>query len=527
MTAVPFVWNANAVATGLEELGQSRNELLLALKELVDNFHGIERTAEYYDLIAGDWLLHFSHNVYAAWCEVQAGANTSAPSPIPVASDSNHAASLATNINWHRHLRWAVAQRLQGCNADHWAVAPETAIVSVRHRQLAARKLLRSISISEPKVLLTSPHFWCAAHERLTALIRWRGWAAQDNLSYSLAGRPDMDWSWRKGQSSAWSAPCADFKGIAKSLLPLYVPATLLEGLEVSRAAALALNLPRPRLVFGGGVLHGNLAFKLLFAEWRQQGTRLLYQQHGGGYGLEPHMAIEEYETRVADRFYSWGWRRQGTNVFPLSPAMPVVKRNHRSNQILLNCLDLPRVPYRLMFTPMPGTIEDMHRNTCDFLRALSRRQDLTIRPYPTDYGWGAVDSMRAAAPEARFDSRSRGYSRYAAASLVVHNYLGTSWLETLGLNIPTVCFFDPAVYVYRDDSRAEMAALQAAGILHHSGKEAASFVSALGRDIGGWWNGAQAQRARIGFVEKYANFSPNWAMQWERELLGALDCAD
>lgn len=526
MTVVPFVWDAGAVATGLGELEQSRNELLLALKELIDDFHGVERSIEDYDLIAGDWLLRFSHNIYAAWREVQAGTSTSAFSPIPAVRDSNHAASLAANFDWHRHLRWAVAQALQGKVSEGWAIAPEAATIATGYRQPYTRKMLRSISTSTPKVLLISPHFWCSAHKRLSIVLRWRNWAAQDNLSYPMASWSDWDWSWRKRQSSVWSHLCSDFVSIARSLMPLYIPATLLEGIEVSRTTVLALNLHRPRLVFGGGALHGNLAFKLLFAEWRQQGTRLLYQQHGGGYGLEPRMAVEEYETRVSDRFYSWGWQRDGLNVSPLSPAMPKIKRTHCSSQILLNCLDLPRVPYRLMFTPMPGTIEDMHRNTLDFLRGMSQKQNLTIRPYPTDYGWGAVDAMHAAAPEARFDSRRGGLSCYVVASLVVHNYLGTSWLETLGLNIPTVCFFDPAVYVYREESRAYMDALKAVGILHHSGKEAARFVSGLGRDINGWWNGAAVQEARLGFVEKYANFSPDWAMQWERELLRALDDA-
>jgi len=133
------------------------------------------------------------------------------------------------------------------------------------------------------------------------------------------------------------------------------------------------------------------------------RGTRLLYHQHGGGYGLQSQLALEDYEIRVSDQFYTWGWKRKDTSVLPLSPAISSRNRNHRGDSILLNCADYPLVPCRLMFEPMPGTIETMHRNTCEFLIGLPDRRRLVIRPYPTDYGWGALKAMHAAAPEAKY----------------------------------------------------------------------------------------------------------------------------
>lgn len=524
MTQAPFVWDAAAVAVGLDEIEHSRYELLQVLKDLLDSFHGIERNSEYYDLVAGDWLIRYSHNVYTAWREVVSGVEPPRVSPVPKIRDSHHAADLVVDIDWHRHLRWAVARRLQGEGSDDWVVA-EGADNAAGHRRLPfAKKLLRGIATSRPKALLTSPCFKCSKQDWLSVLVRWRRWAAQDDLLAHIEVPQIWNWSWRKKQASQFSRCCGDFSSVAASLMPLYLPVTLLEGFEHYRAATLALDVPRPEVVVSGGALHGNLTFKLLMAEWRQEGTRLLYQQHGGGYGLEPRLAFEEYETRLADRFYSWGWTRDGVRVTPLSPAMPVLTRNRRSTQTLLNCLDLPQVPYRLMFTPMPGTIEDMHRNTYEFLMELTDRKDLTIRPYPVDYGSCVIDAMRAVAPEATFDSRSTNFSLYAAARLVVHNYLGTSWLETLGLNIPTVCFFNPSVYVYREDSKSEMAALRDVGVLHHSGKDAAKFVTSLGSDVEGWWNKTEVQAARKGFIEKYANFTTDWAKQWEREFLAAIN---
>ncbi len=519
-----LVWNAEAVSIGLDEISRSRGVLLAHLKYLLDEFHGVARPIDYYDLVAGIWLEGFTHNIYSAWREVLAGNVPSAGSPIPVITTPSYAQALTPDIGWHRHLRWAVAQLLQGKSAEAWAVAQESMRIESGSRKGLPRKLIRGVSAANPQILLTEPGFRCPRLSWMPVLWRWRKWIALDNMQYPISVASNMDWGWRKKRSAEPSLPPRDFAELAMILMPLYIPAALLEGFAGYRAGVLGLSLARPKVVFSANSLNSHLTFKLLLAEWRQEGTRLFYHQHGGGYGLEPKLAFEEHEIRLSDRFYSWGWRREGSSVTPLSPAMPAARKRVHGNQILLNCLDLPQVPYRLMFTPMPGTIEGMHETTCDFLRGSTNRENLTIRPYPVNYGWGAVESMRTAMPEATIDRRPTALSQYFTSRLVVHNYLGTSWLETLGLNIPTICFYDPAVYIYRAEVHPNMAALKDVGILHHSGKDAAKFVSDLGDDIDGWWNKAEVQDARRAFVECYANFSPHWAAHWEREFLGALE---
>ena len=524
MKPTQFIWNASAVATGLDEIGRSRGLLLAHLKYLLDEFHGVERPIEYYDLVAGIWLEGLSHNIYSAWREVLAGSVSVEISPIPVIKSPAHAQMMTVDIGWHQHLRWAVAQLLQGQSSENWAVTQGSAHIESGRRQGISRKLLRGISTAKPKILLTQPCFKCSRQEWIEALLRWRSWVALDDMQYPISVAGHTDWEWRKRQSADSPLPPRNFAELVMTLMPLYLPITLLEGFKDFRAKVFALSLARPQAVYSANALHAHLTFKVLMAEWRQEGTQLLYHQHGGGYGLEPQLAVEEYEIRVSDRFYSWGWQREGSPVYPLSPAMPAARRKCRSKHILLNCLDLPTVPYRLMFTPMPGTIETMHRNTYEFLVGLPDRRNLIIRPYPVDFGWGAVEAMRSAAPEASFDRRHKQFTLFSTCRLVVHNYLGTSWLETLGLNIPTLCFYDPATYIYREEVQSKIDALQKIGVLHHSGKDAARFVASLGDDIEGWWRKPEVQEARRNFVERYANFSPDWQKQWGSEFEAVLD---
>lgn len=525
MNSSALVWDAGAVATGLDAIGRLRPTLLARLKALLDGFHGQPRPLEYYDLVAGMWLEGFMHNVYVAWREVLAGDVPCEVGPMPVMTSAGYAAGMLADAAWHRHLRGAVAALLEGRKADRWPVAGTRAAIRTGRGSQAVRKAVRALGASKPRVLLCQPYFKCPPRDWLASLWRWRGWAALDDLQYPVSVHADIDWEWRTRRSAEATRP-ADFETLATALLPLYVPLDVLEGFDAYRAAVLALPVARPQAVYSANALHGHPTFQILAAEWRNEGTRLLYHQHGGGYGVDPDLVVEKYEMRVSDCFYSWGWTRDRAAVRPLSPALPRPRRTGRSGHVLLNCLDLPRTAFRLGFAPLPGTIEDMHRNTGEFLHAFSDRSRLVVRPFPVDYGWGAFGAMRAAAPEARFDTRHRQFPLFFSSRLVVHNYLGTAWLETLGLDIPTVVFYDPGVYVYRDEAHAAREALHRVGILHRSGGDAARFVSELGRDIEGWWRRADVQAARRDFVRRYADFAPDWPRRWEQAFDAALDGA-
>ena len=107
---------------------------------------------------------------------------------------------------------------------------------------------------------------------------------------------------------------------------------------------------------------------------------------------------------------------------------------------------------------------------------------------------------------------------------MVVHNYLGSSWLETMALDIPSVCFYDPGTYSFRPESQPFIDELHRVGIMHSSGRAVASFVNSVRKNLDDWWRSAEIQDARRQFIERYANFSPDWREQWEREFQSVVD---
>jgi putative transferase (TIGR04331 family) len=165
-----------------------------------------------------------------------------------------------------------------------------------------------------------------------------------------------------------------------------------------------------------------------------------------------------------------------------------------------------------------------MVRETIDFVRN-TKSIDLTVRPHSQDFGLNLVSMLQKERPGIGLDRWGKGgMSSFARRSLVVHNYLGTAWLETLAMNIPTICIYDTSLYAYRADALPFVDRLVDCGILHATGRSAAAFVEALRADVQAWWNGPEVQDARQAFVARYANFSVAWKDQWEAEFRPIVD---
>lgn len=519
-------WNRELAGAGLQEIAECREGLLIDLKDLLDDYHRTYKPIKYYDIIAGDWLEYFAHLTFVALAESRQSATLSQPvGLIPVTSDlADHAALRLRDTSFHDHLRQAVAELMAGRSPSNWTFSTASTNIVSGGNQGLVRRIFGSVANKRPEVLLVAPYFKCGRGEFLATLFAWRHWAAWDNLQYPIRLSIEVDKAWRMNRALD-APPVTDLRSALKALLPLHLPVALLEGFGAYRDAALALPVRRPKALYSANALHGHLTFKLLAAEWREEGTHLLYHQHGGGYGIDQTLINEEYETRVSDRFYTWGWRSESNQkIQPLSPASMTLSAKPR-NRILLSCGDYPKVVIRLAFHPMPGSIQTMHQETCTFLKSVPNSNHLLVRPYPHDFGWGFVAMMRKAAPDANFDDGRVGiFDRYAQSRLVVHNYLGTGYLETMALNVPTLCFYDPDTYSFRAEAKPFMDDLESIGILHRSGSSAARFVAGLGGDPEAWWAKPEVQETRRRFIERYANFTADWKARWANEFRNVID---
>lgn len=517
-------WNKSLVAEGFHEIANSQEETLISVKSLMDEYHGWDKPTEYYDVLMGDWILHFTHQVYIARKELELRSGVDPHPPVPVFADQiEFLAQCVETDSFQKQLQWILKGLSEDTLLQSLRFARDSVTIINRRRESLLAKCARWISTSKPLVLVTDPYVKCSRLMWACALIKWRGWVRWNSIAYPIRVVAKLNSEWRTARAATSAGAENTLVASIRVLLPIFMPVVFLEGFSSYRKQVLAFPIARPRAVYTAQALHTHLAWKFLIAEWKEKGTLLLNHQHGGGYGIDRTHAIEEFEVRVADRFYTFGWHTKKMSTIPLGqPSLQL--RGRKRTRLLLSCMAMPKNPYRLHYQPMPGTIESVHHETNNFLLHLVNRQNLLIRPDTTDYGWGNVKMMQDIVPGVEIDNRKKTAARrFAESKLVIHNSLGTGWLETLSLNIPTLCFFEPNACVFRESAQVYVDALEAVGIVHRSGSSAAQFINRLEGNIDQWWNKPLVQTARQEFVDHYANYANNWITQWEKEFKSVL----
>jgi putative transferase (TIGR04331 family) len=195
-------------------------------------------------------------------------------------------------------------------------------------------------------------------------------------------------------------------------------------------------------------------------------------------------------------------------------------QRSRRKNADWFLLMSLPVVTRFYRFQPflLPPHISRAIDETVSFVGELSASSEVHLRSSGDD----VFPMEKLGQSRARVVSDVSGGKGSVAASrakLVIHNYFGTSWLETLAMNVPTVCFVPEGIHRFRAAAQPFVDALVRVGIIHYSGREAARFVNTFHGDPSSWWKSADVQEAREAFVARYANFSDNWLEAWQEEF--------
>ena len=525
-----IVWNAQRVSEGLTEIDSARVAVLANVTRLLDEYHGAEHSSRFYDIILGDWVERYLHLVYVATQQSANGEKRLQRQPSELnAIEVSLFGDSAEFFAKYPELPMIASEVINSVIiAGPESILMSSSVIDVRNSFLLSRRekiassILRFIaSRSSNSVLFVKPISGKVRFSWVANMFVWRKWARHDDLGFSFASSAVPDVAWRKKNILQISGT-SNLSEVANSLLPIFIPVCFVEAFKSLKDQ---VNRARPKRfahVYSAQALWTHFAFKVLVAQWCEQGTKLHYHQHGGWYGLDETHVGENYESRVSDFYYTWGWSRGADNTRPLPPVAPGFHSNEKLFDALI-CFDQPEQIYRLQYFPLPGTLQTMYDQTAQFVRTRDNKTELRIRLFPGEYGSQQRDAIIRASSGAIFDNSQDIFSQYASSRIVFHNYLGTSWLETLGSNIPTICFYDVDAYRFRSDAKLLLEDLVKVGILHLSGASAAEKANAVSGDVEAWWLSEEVQTARRNFANQYANFSSDWKQIWREHFLSVL----
>lgn len=538
---LPAPWNDRKRFFDAARYVDERCEAFLGrLTDYLNPAHGLSRDRRYWRILLGPWLMQHVHQTYDRYVHLRDAVDLDPdlrtivmdPAVFITPADSAELDRCADDDRYNLQI---ISQILTGLGHAFPAHRPKGAMPpavepgGLRRRAsqlfLAAADAFgrRLLATGYSRVALSDVYGFPRAPLPRASALRAVLLNVDAGLLPSSEARRDAR---RTGLATLPSSD--EFERIFVATLPQEFPALYLEGLETARERVLR-HYPRlPAVIVSAVGWHYNEALKILAAEAvTQRGTRLITVQHGGGYGFHRVQPQERHEAAIADQFAIWGWAGDGGRHVnmpaPLLAASARRLRRRRGAAILFVANENFRHVYRLQSWPIGSQHDEWQEWELRFLSSVPTglRSRVVFRPYTDDFDHGFAIRERVGRdfPEVHVRGGGRFEQAVAKSRVVVIDHCGTTLLQTLAADIPTIAYWDPQRWEARDEAEPYLDSLREAGLLWDSPEGAAAKVADVYDDVATWWKTPMVEAARQRFASRFALTAADWPRQWVRLL--------
>ena len=301
------------------------------------------------------------------------------------------------------------------------------------------------------------------------------------------------------------------FERIVQKMIPLHIPVAYLEGYKALDLTTEKLSWPkRPKTIFTSNSFWADDIFKAWAARKTESGIPLVIGQHGGGYGMLLFEFGDDHQAKIANKWISWGWSDvDRPNIVPIGNLKVMGRRAYYNPKggVLMVEFNVPRYSYHLYSAPIAGQWLDYFNEQKKFLTSLPKKlqEKFVLRLHHQDYGKNQAARWQDAMPELSIDSGAQDIKNLIQNSrLYIATYNGTTFLESLAWNIPTIIFWDPKYWELNERAKFYFDMLESVGVFHTTSHSAAQKMMEVWDDIDSWWLSVSVQNAREKFCEQY-----------------------
>jgi len=506
------------------------------LTEYLNETHGVRKSKKYYRILLGNWLLFYIHTYWDRYTSVLTyGENkkhckklSMNRSDIYIPYDYNDFFCKATSSDiYNLQLYTRIYDYVFPNNKlDRINVKREFESNNKEQKKRFKTKLLSIFfsiirKIQKDYILISEPYFKKKNIGSLAKLIFYSGFrVVLDNKSSVDISEVETDYKKRVELK-------INTKGEFRQLIALNVlqdlPVIFLEDYKRVRLKVLEKYPKLPKVIYTSTALHGNYNIKFLLAEFHQK-IFTIGQQHGATYGLNYIHSMEEYEKSISNIYLTSGWNDNDKCIpFCIPRLCNNLGNNKYSNRILFVTTSTFKYLARLEYYPRTEYYRTvfLSQMSC-FLGGVNlsnKGLSLIIRPYPSTYG---LMKVRSILKESNLIYRLED-TKYIGDSIVnykivVMDHLGTTMLDTMNRDIPTVVYIDPEIQKYRSNAVDVVKKLIKSKILHESPVSAYHHINNIADDIESWWHSPEVRMSRREFTLQYANNIRNW-----EEILSSL----
>ena len=275
----------------------------------------------------------------------------------------------------------------------------------------------------------------------------------------------------------------------------------------------------------------GDSYVKFWIAHQSTIGSKVLYLQHGGGYGMIKRLTQERHENDICDKYYSWGWGKEDKKIYPgmISQTLPLNKKNN-SQSILIVTGTLDYFQWTSDYLYSIEKEKNLNKNSffwsVNFIDELLKNtsipqkyKNIEIRLHPLQEKRGSPYSLkkelRTNFPELKFSNHQNKtvIDIIELYDLIVFAYpFATPFFQCLALGKPTIAFSPLDKAFIRDSARPDFQKMIDLGIYYDEPKKCADFLNKNFKQFDKWNNSLSKEISNI--IKTYANFNRNCQLE-------------
>lgn len=531
VVAEPYGLKAGQYEHDIAYVQSLSSRLLTELVEALNTFHRTRHGLRYWNIVLGHWLNRYVTITFNRYFTLEQALKNHRISGSAIFESASY--SLATNDS--NSFIWA-------CNDEVWnnvlcakilefwgdikiemdpvplrgisCFAQDESNLLTRRRKIR-RFILSAANFILPKFSRKNDAFIISSYLPLKEEIL---------LQLSLGQWPRL---WR---SPAWEAAAPapakrqqfridaenyqGYERFVRCQLLEMIPSCYLEGYNQLVQQANILPWPtEPKFIFTSNNFDMDEVFKVWAAAKVEKGVPYITGQHGNNYGTHLRYGSQYCPERAtADKFITWGWRDANSNTLPGFIFKLAGSKSLRSDSGGGLLLIGPSSPFKFGLGPEDDYYkfgicqEELFRFVAALPEAIKQR--LTVRLHPANkyFGWSDEQRWKDRSPHTKIETGAVPLQHQIAQSrLILHSYDSTGILETLALNIPTMCFWHGGLAHLLPAAKPYYELLREANILADSPEQAAEFITLHWDNVNEWWESAKVQNARKTFCERYA----------------------
>ena len=258
--------------------------------------------------------------------------------------------------------------------------------------------------------------------------------------------------------------------------------------------------------------VHAEDTFKIYLAKFLSHKNKLFIIQHGAGLQNQYYLTYFLHEIEISDLYLTMG-KSNIKNTKRISSFFYIDYNYKKEGNILLINTSYH---YYLQHHALPQGkwTEYELSEQINFIKNLSSKNKEHFISRLSPKLTNSPDHIKLYKKNNLYkytDLNSNFNTLLMNAKLTIHSYLGTTWLQSLSNDIPTILMYNPKYYYLTKKYRELEKKMIKANMLFENGNEASNFVNLNTNNIYEWWQSEEIRKLRTEIKENYCYSKNNF----------------